>query len=106
MDGEYFLEGLRYLEDKYEEVGTVRGHGLMIGIELVKTKEGKEPNQALWNDVWEKTKEYGLLLGKGGRWGTAFRIQPSMYLTKEDIDFAIGVIDHSIAECKANPTAL
>jgi len=98
---EYFLEGAKYLEDKYEQVGLVRGHGLMMGIEIVKDKEHLEPNNKLFDDVWEKTKDYGLLLGKGGRYGTVFRIQPSMAITHADVDFAIAVIDHSIAEVLA-----
>jgi len=91
--------GFKYLEDKYEVVGDVRGHGLMLGIELVKDKESKLPNPELFGDVWEKTKEYGLLMGKGGRTGCVFRIQPPMCITHADIDFAIDVVDKSIAEC-------
>jgi len=90
--------GFKYLEDKYEEVGDVRGHGLMLGIELVKDKESKLPNPELFADVWEKTKEYGLLMGKGGRTGCVFRIQPPMCITHADIDFAIDVVDRSIQE--------
>lgn len=99
---EYMHAGFKYLEDKYEEVGDVRGHGLMLGIEVVKDKESKTPHTELFADVWEKTKDYGLLLGKGGRFGTTFRIQPSMAITYEDIDFAIDIIDHSIGECLNN----
>jgi len=50
----------------------------MMGIELVKDKESKEPNPELFGNVWEKTKNYGLLTGKGGRFGTVFRVQPPM----------------------------
>jgi alanine-glyoxylate transaminase / (R)-3-amino-2-methylpropionate-pyruvate transaminase len=53
----------------------------MMGIELVKDKESKEPYPELFADVWEKTKDYGLLMGKGGRFGTVFRIQPPMCMT-------------------------
>jgi alanine-glyoxylate transaminase/(R)-3-amino-2-methylpropionate-pyruvate transaminase len=93
---EYMHAGFKYLEDKYEVVGDVRGHGCMLGIELVKDKESKLPNPELFDDVWEKTKNYGLLMGKGGRFGSVFRIQPPMCFTKEDIDFAIDTVDRSI----------
>lgn len=97
--GEYMLSGHQYLKDKYECVGNITGQGMMMGIELVKDKETKEPAQELFNDVWELTKDYGLLLGKGGRYGTIFRCQPSSAITHEDVDFAIAVLDHSIAAC-------
>jgi len=71
----------------------------MMGIELVKDKESKEPAPELFADVWEKTKDYGLLTGKGGRFGTVFRIQPPMCMTQADVDFAIEVLDRSIGEC-------
>ena len=44
-------------------------------------------------DVYEKTKDYGLLLGKCGMHGNILRNQPVMCLTEEDVDFALDVID-------------
>jgi len=73
----------------------------MCGIELVKDKESQLPHPELFADVWEKTKNYGLLVGKGGRFGTSFRIQPPMAITQPDIDFAIDVMDRSIKESLA-----
>jgi alanine-glyoxylate transaminase/(R)-3-amino-2-methylpropionate-pyruvate transaminase len=46
----------------------------MIGCEIVTDKESKTPNPELLNKVYEKTKDYGILLGKGGRHGNVFRI--------------------------------
>ena len=68
------MKGLKELQQKYDQIGDVRGHGLMIGIELVKDKESKEPNPEFFTKVYEKTKDYGILVGKGGRFGTTFRI--------------------------------
>jgi alanine-glyoxylate transaminase / (R)-3-amino-2-methylpropionate-pyruvate transaminase len=98
---EYFLGGMAYLEDKYECVGNIRGHGLMMGMEIVTDKESKNPAPQLFGDIWEMTKDLGVLFGKGGRYGTVFRIQPSMALTHADVDFAIEILDHSIGECMA-----
>ena len=41
--GKKMLERLKTFEEKFEFVGEVRGRGLMIGIELVKSKKTKEP---------------------------------------------------------------
>jgi len=46
----------------------------MIGFELVTDKESKTPNAELLGKVYEKTKDYGILLGKGGRHGNVFRL--------------------------------
>ena len=39
----------------------------MIGVEIVTDKESKTANPELLNQIYEKTKDYGILLGKGGR---------------------------------------
>jgi alanine-glyoxylate transaminase/(R)-3-amino-2-methylpropionate-pyruvate transaminase len=49
-------------------------------------------------DMWERTKEKGVLFGKGGYFGNVFRIKPPMCVTKEDADFAVSVLRSSIAE--------
>ena len=38
--GECFLRGMMSLRDDFEVVGDVRGKGLMLGMELVKSKVG------------------------------------------------------------------
>jgi len=70
----------------------------MIGLEIVKDKETKEPDNELFNDMFERTKDRGLLLGKGGRFGNTFRIQPPMCITEQDVEFSIDVIERSLKE--------
>jgi len=96
--GNLFLKGLNELKNKYEQIGDVRGQGLMVGMEIVTDKDSKTPNPELVNKVYEKTKDYGILLGKGGRHGNVFRIQPPMCLNAEDVWFALDVIDRSFKE--------
>ena len=95
------MKGLKEIQNKYVEVGDVRGSGLMIGIELVTDSETKAPNNKLFADVFEKTKDHGILLGKGGRFGNVFRLQPPMCLNAQDVEFALDVIDRSLMESGA-----
>lgn len=46
----------------------------MIGVEVVTDKDSNDPNPEFFAKVFEKTKDYGILIGKGGRFGTTFRI--------------------------------
>jgi 4-aminobutyrate aminotransferase-like enzyme len=47
-------------------IGEVRGLGLMLGVELVRDREAREPATREAAEVVELCKERGLLLGKGG----------------------------------------
>jgi ethanolamine-phosphate phospho-lyase len=41
--GDYLLNALQSLYDKYEIIGEVRGHGLFAGIELVTDRHNRVP---------------------------------------------------------------
>ncbi len=51
--GAYFKVKLEELKEKHEIVGDVRGMGLMIGVELVKSKATKEPSPQAVGKVFE-----------------------------------------------------
>ena len=97
--GAYFMDGLRDLQSRHAKViGDVRGRGLMLGVEFVTDMETKNPNSALTAAVFERAKDLGLLIGKGGLAGNVLRIKPPMCITKEDCDFACKVLDIAISE--------
>ena len=95
--GEKIMTGLRALQKKYPVIGDVRGKGLMIGVELVKDRATKEPNGDACAKVFERARELGLLVGKGGLYGSVLRIKPPMCLTEPDIDFMLEVLDQCFA---------
>src|SRR5699024_5757754 len=41
--GDYFIQQLKELQNKYEIIGDVRGKGLALGVELVKDRHTKTP---------------------------------------------------------------
>jgi len=90
--------GLKELMQKHSLIGEVRGKGLMIGVELVKDRTTKEPATADCAAVFEKCKDKGLLIGKGGLWGNTLRIKPPMCINAADADFMLATIDEALAE--------
>jgi len=97
--GTYFLEQLAVLRDEFEIIGDVRGKGLMIGVEMVTDKKSKTPLPAdRMSAIWEKTKDMGVLFGKGGLYGNTFRMKPPMCITKADVDYAIAVLKEAIRD--------
>jgi alanine-glyoxylate transaminase / (R)-3-amino-2-methylpropionate-pyruvate transaminase len=96
--GSYLKEGLEKLSEKHSIIGQVRGLGLMLGVELVKDRSTKEPAKAECAEVFERSKDLGLLIGKGGLWGNTLRIKPPMCIHKEDARFILDVLDEALAQ--------
>ena len=95
--GNRLLVGLNELKQKHNLIGDVRGKGLMLGIELVKDRQSKEPAREECAQILETCKEMGLLLGKGGLWGQTIRFSPPMCVKAQDADFLLEVLDHALA---------
>jgi alanine-glyoxylate transaminase/(R)-3-amino-2-methylpropionate-pyruvate transaminase len=95
--GNQLLAGLRELQSKHAIIGEVRGRGLMIGVELVKDRVTKEPAKAECAQVFETSREFGLLIGKGGLHGNVLRIKPPMCITEADAGFMLEVLDAALA---------
>jgi alanine-glyoxylate transaminase / (R)-3-amino-2-methylpropionate-pyruvate transaminase len=63
--GDRLKKGLAGLQQKHQIIGDVRGRGLMLGVELVKDRDTKEPATAECVEALERCKDMGLLIGKG-----------------------------------------
>jgi len=96
--GSRLLAGLNHLKEKHKLIGDVRGKGLMLGIELVKDRQSKEPAKEASAQILERCKEMGLLLGKGGLWGQTIRFSPPMCVNEQDADFLLEVLDRAFSD--------
>ena len=96
--GDFLHRGLKDLEDRYDVVGEVRGKGLMVGVELVRSSEGKEPSAEGATRAMERAKEDGLLVGKGGLYGNVLRLSPPLTLTEEEAARAVETLDVAFGE--------
>ncbi len=95
--GAHFKRGLEELQTRHPTVGDVRGKGLMLGVELVRDRMTKEPATVETAAVLESARERGVLVGKGGLDGNVLRIKPPMCITREDVDFALAVLDRALS---------
>jgi alanine-glyoxylate transaminase/(R)-3-amino-2-methylpropionate-pyruvate transaminase len=96
--GNQLMAGYRKLMASHSLIGDVRGRGLMTGIELVKDRKTKEPAKEETLRVFERLKDLGLLVGKGGLHANTLRIKPPMCITAEDVAFVIDVLDRAFSE--------
>ncbi len=102
--GLYLRDQLNGLKEKYRIIGEVRGMGLIQGMEIVKEK--KEPAPDFVAEIFERTKEQGLLIGKGGLYGNVIRITPPLTIEKGEIGQAIQIMDRAFEKIRTPHTGV
>ncbi|MFW6124216.1 MAG: aspartate aminotransferase family protein, partial [Acidobacteriota bacterium] len=81
--GEFMLSKLRQIQRDSQEVGDVRGKGLMFGIEFVRDRQKKTPAPEMAQKVRSLCHKNGLLIEIGGHFNNVARFLPPLILTKE-----------------------
>lgn len=100
--GEYLAARLRELQDRHEEIGDLRGMGLLRGIELVKDRESRAPHHELGSLTTQRCLELGLSMNIRRRpeRGSVWRIAPPLTVARADIDLAMTIFDQALRETK------
>lgn len=96
---DYLFVGLRKLQGRHEEIGDIRGRGLLVGIELVKDRDTKELASAMGTAVTAECLRLGLSMNivKGdGSTSNCLRMAPPLSVTTDEIDLAISILDQAI----------
>jgi 4-aminobutyrate aminotransferase len=83
-------------------IGDVRGRGLMIGIEVVKDKETKEPldRDSIAKIVVGMLRR-GMVMVPCGRYGNVFRFMPPLILTEKHAQKASEILLEAVKEVEA-----
>jgi 4-aminobutyrate aminotransferase len=85
---------MRSWPGRFPLVGDVRGLGLMLGIELVRSQETREPAPEARDRVVQSAFERGLLvLGAGD---STVRLSPPLVITRDQCDFAMDVLEECL----------
>ena len=96
--GNELKKKLQTLQEDHKIVGDVRGQGMMLGVELVRDRETKEPAIQEMLQIMEYCREKGLLIGKGGLDNNVVRLQPPLELTSEQIDEACSILGEAFSK--------
>jgi 2,2-dialkylglycine decarboxylase (pyruvate) len=96
--GEYLLGQLRELQAQHEQIGDVRGRGLLVGMELVEDRDTKEPANALGAAMTQECFERGLSMNivRSGGSANCLRLAPPLIISAQEIDLAVEIMDASL----------
>jgi 4-aminobutyrate aminotransferase len=96
--GKFAMKRFGEMKDRFDLVGDVRGRGLLIGIDLVKDRETKEPARKEAMKVAWRAWEKGLVMISFGRHGNVLRISPPLTIGEDELETALGIVEESIAD--------
>jgi 4-aminobutyrate aminotransferase/(S)-3-amino-2-methylpropionate transaminase len=82
---------------RYECIGDVRGLGAMLGLELVKTRRGKEPARDLASALLTAALQRGLILLSAGTYGNTIRLLAPLTTPDEILEEGLDVMEQSLA---------
>ncbi len=100
--GRRMLDQLQAMQPRHRLIGDVRGVGLMIGVELVRDRETKEPAIAERNRVIQRCFEAGLLLLGCGQ--SVIRFAPPLILRPAEADRAVTIFEEALAAVASERT--
>lgn len=98
--GAYLRQRFAEMMQRHECIGDVRGEGLLLGVELVKDRETREPDHDLGARTTARCFELGLSMNIRRRpdRGAVWRIAPPLTVTRAELDRGIDILDRAIRE--------
>ena len=94
--GEQLMDGLKELATRHSVIGDVRGIGLMVGAEFIRSDGSPYPE--ILDDVLETMKDRGFLIGKNGLSRNVMAFQPPLVITRQDVDDLLNALEDALKE--------
>jgi 4-aminobutyrate aminotransferase len=94
--GAVLQEKLRGLMARHRSIGDVRGMGLMVGVEIVRDRDTREPAPHEQERIIRRAFERGLLTLPCGT--STIRLTPPLICSEADVDKAVSILDEVFTE--------
>lgn len=91
----------RQWANTYALVGDVRRLGAMVGLELVKNRESREPAKAETSAIVKRACEQGVIMISAGTYGNVVRVLVPLVVSDQQVDEGLDVIE----DCLRTTTA-
>ena len=94
--GETIEARMRSWQERFEEIGDVRGLGAMLAIELVHDRESKNPAPELVAAVCAEAMRNGVLLMAAGIYSNVIRVLVPLTIADAELEEALGVWEQAL----------
>lgn len=94
--GAYALERLNDMRDRYAIIGDVRGAGFLMGLDLVKDRDTREPETEIADRILYRCLNGGLSFKT--TMGNVLTLTPSLITTRADMDKALDILENAIED--------
>jgi len=100
--GKYMEERCKTMEERYEILGDARCLGLVLGLEIVRSKASKEPAPELAKEIVDRCYRKGLLMiAPIGLYGNVLRIAPPLVIMEEEAKVGCDILEEVLKEVRA-----
>jgi 4-aminobutyrate aminotransferase-like enzyme len=93
--GSYLTGALRAMKPRHPLIGDIRGPGLLIGVELVRDQQTREPAAAAALEVYRRALDLGVIFGttRYAGLGNVVKVKPPFTITRAQADRVVAVLD-------------
>jgi 4-aminobutyrate aminotransferase/(S)-3-amino-2-methylpropionate transaminase len=101
-----FEKRARDWKQRFDMIGDVRGLGAMRALELVKSRETREPAPEETKKITQYCYEHGLITITAGSYGNVIRVLVPLVVTDQQMDEGLDVLEAALASVCEKGTAL
>jgi 4-aminobutyrate aminotransferase-like enzyme len=93
--GKYVTAALLEMRPRHPLIGDIRGPGLLIGIELVRDQQTRQPATAEALEVYRRAMDLGVIFGttRYAGLGNVLKVKPPFTVTRDQLDRVLDVLD-------------
>lgn len=96
--GNYLKARLQALQPEFPLLGEVRGHGLFLGVELVRNPETRSPHPEAGHYLINRMRQQGVLMSTDGPDHNVLKIKPPMCFGRREADGLLAQLQEVLQE--------
>ncbi|MFZ0520538.1 MAG: 4-aminobutyrate--2-oxoglutarate transaminase [Candidatus Acidiferrales bacterium] len=101
--GQRFESRAREWQQRWPLIGDVRGLGAMRALELVRSRDKREPAKEETDEILRHCRERGLILLSAGSYGNVLRLLVPLVITDQQFDEGLDVLEAALATVAESP---